>query len=166
MPVFMKIIGSNGWIKGNVTDKEHKDWIAVDSMCRSFKRAVNIETGAGRDVTTASKLACSAISISKSACPASTPLLQQLFQNKVLEEVRFVVVPDESDDCARKDYEIILKGSVIGLFSDSTSGGASPKESITFYYHEIEIHDYIKDEKNDAAAPMRMGYNVSSNKTM
>jgi type VI secretion system secreted protein Hcp len=155
MAIYMKVEG----IDGAVTEKGHEKWIALDSTSMGAARAVASPTGvsAKRDVT---DLSFSEIQISKSY-DAASPKLFSWVAAKEGKKVEFHFTSGSD-----VTTEIILQDVLASSYSFSSGGEGKPSESMSLNYTKIEIKHTPADQKNKAASPIPVGYDLATNQPL
>ncbi|MCI0704284.1 MAG: type VI secretion system tube protein Hcp [Planctomycetia bacterium] len=155
MPIYVQY--NAGAIKGNVTEKGHKDWVEVNSFQWGVGRGIGSPVGksANRESSAPS---ISEIVVSKEMDKSSFSWLQEALKGKgVLCTIHFC-----STDAGqlRMYAEYKLENCMISGYSVS-SGGDRPSESISINFTKIEyvFNEYGAD--NSVTSSPRVSYDLS-----
>ncbi len=150
--VYLKLDG----IKGESTDKDHKDWIGVSSF--SIGAANNIgsqSSGAG-----AGKVTFNSFSITKKVDKASPTLFAATTSGKHITsgEVAF----SKKSDGKPLDY-LVFKFTGILVSSLKLAGqGNNPSENVTFNFQKLSETFQGVDAKGKKIAPVTVQVNVNN----
>ena len=120
-----------GDIKGESTDKDHKDWIIIESMSQGISKpegATGVNRRRGGTVL-------EDISISKSMDRSSTMLCQFSVKGQVIPEV----IIDLTNGQKASFYTITMKNVLVSSYSSSAScsGSCNVMENISLNFEEI-----------------------------
>lgn len=159
----MAILLHREGIKGEASDKNHKDWMNVVSWTWGAKRSVTSSTSTQGD-RESSNAVISDLKISK-YMDSATP---KLFLESVCGTGKDVILrltktgKGEGGDVY---MEYVLKNAII---SEYTVGGHEedidrPTENITISFVEVEVKYTPYDEDGNATAPIAVGFDTASN---
>ena len=133
---YMKIEG----IKGEATDKDHKDWIIIESF-RLTERPTEAKSGAAG----AGKVSMGSVTFTKSMAGSNPGLFRQICAGNVPKKVKFYDSKSGKRDAKTKVY------SVMKLFAPrcGQARGASgvPTETLTLNFEHIKSR-YFKGDKS------------------
>jgi type VI secretion system secreted protein Hcp len=140
-----------GDIKGECTDKNHKDWVMITSYTQSVTQPASVtqKTAGGRSAEAAH---FSEFSIEKLIDAATPKLFEACCKGTHLKEVDIELVRAGGDPV--KYMEIKLKEVLIsGVIhhADSTGAAQFPTETVNMTYGAIEV-TYTKQKPDGTAA--------------
>ena len=119
-----------GDIKGESTDKDHKDWIIIESVSQGFSKPA--ATGQSRRRGTA---VVEDMSITKSVDKATPKLLELCVNGKVVPEV----IIDLTNAQRTSYYNITMKNVLVSSYSTSAScsGSCESMDKVSLNFEEI-----------------------------
>ena len=158
MSIYLHLDGKQGEIKGNVTDKNHTDWIQLDSAeFNGVVNRVNMITGQTTHAVNG-KPAFGEFSMTKGLDASSNLLFQYAHTGEVIHTATIHYV--SADNPVKVYFEIILENVFISFFNHSHPGGNHyPGEKFNLSYTQIE-QKYLGTDKD--ATPIPSGYNIST----
>lgn len=154
MPIYMKYAD----IKGDVTEKGHKDWIELSSFQWGVGRGVSTPTGGAKN-REASAPSVSEIVVTKLADKATPDLAKEALQGKGKEvEISFC----KTEAGVLKEFmNYKLTNTLISGFSTS-SGGGDPTESLSLNFTKVEFSYTPRELDNaPASAKPRVAYDLA-----
>ena len=132
-----------GEIKGDVTEKKHEGWIAIQSMSFEMDRPVDM-TNVGSNQRPSVITGFQKINVTSHMGSASNLLADSVANGKVLNNVEIHIFRDGRGDSDNLEAFSIwkLKHVIIDRYSmRSYEGGGIPEETWTLAYNNIE-HEY------------------------
>jgi type VI secretion system secreted protein Hcp len=147
-------------IKGEATDKDHKDEISVLSWSWGAAQTSSVSSGGG---SAAGKASVADLSIMKNYDNASVPLLKSLLAGKHIGNGTLTANKSGSTDGGKP----FLKVTFTELFVTSVqSSGSSevPTESVSFSYKSIKIEYSKQNDKGVLTASGSVTYDAKENK--
>lgn len=148
-----------GAIKGEVIDKDHFEWVALESVQWGVGRA--ILSGSGGSQREGSTPQISEVVITKRVDKSSP----QLFLNAVggSTEIGTVTIRLVESSSRSVFYELILSNVLVSSQSHSGAAGDDrPSESVSFNFTKIEMKYSIIDPKTgESVAEPVVGYDLS-----
>lgn len=157
MAIYLKF----GKINGNVTEQDHKDWIAVSSLQFGIGRGISTPVGssANREASTPS---VSEVVITKEMDMSSTGLFLESLKGIKGEEVKINIVATGSPPRVFCSYT--LTNTLVSGYSLST-GGDRPSESLSLNFTKVEFKYIPSTAENKQATPVTVGFDLSTAKT-
>lgn len=151
-------------IKGNVTADNYKDWIEIDNFQLGVGRGISMEVGnmANREATRPSM---SEIVVTKPMCNASGGLFKEsLAGTDGVTVLIHIVVTSNSGLEKFAAYE--LSDVLISSYNISGSSSSRPHESIGLSYSKIVADLQGADKANKNGSNMKVGYDLTTAKSM
>ena len=133
MPAFMKL----GDIKGEATDKDHKDWILIESMSSPLYRS--IPEGAKDQQRTKGDTTLGDIVVVRQLDKSSTKLQESCANGTFFKEVEVhfcTTVKNKQEPYLKYKMENVIVTSY--SFHGNSSGSPLPTEQITMGYTKVE----------------------------
>jgi type VI secretion system Hcp family effector len=128
--MFLKV----GSIKGQSTDKDHKDWIEIESFSHGFSQPTNPSiSGQSRTIEKATH---SNITVTKMTDVSTTSLIKACWNGDSFDKVTIDMRRASGEDI--EGFEIVMTGVVISSFSIGGSPGGVPYETLTFAYATVQ----------------------------
>lgn len=149
-------------IQGNVTKKEHANWIEIDSLNVSANRHINMQVGKMYD-RTSSTPNFSEISFTKELDKASSLLFALTHNDKALNKVTIDVCASSTSTKAYSQY--ILSDVLLSKYHVSYSNNAKAQEHISLSYSKIETVFNGLDESS-SQTPVRAGFDLTEAKKL
>ncbi|MFV1982709.1 MAG: Hcp family type VI secretion system effector [Thiohalomonadales bacterium] len=155
MSIYLKMDG----IKGNVTTKDHEDWIDVESIQWRVVRAINKSILSNSNWET-SKTGISEVSITK-LMDASSPLIfTEACEGKSQKTQIHLSNTNSSKPGKITTYmKYELEDCIVSSYSVS-SEGEIPTESITFSFTKMSMKFIPHDKSGKALSPIPAGYDM------
>jgi type VI secretion system Hcp family effector len=149
-----------GDIKGEATDKDHKDWINLGSVSFDLER---ITDGTSTGATRAGQAASSPIRVRKGLDKSSPLLALGLFSGQHFAEATIVFV--QPGPGGRNEPYLVYKLKNVIITSYSISGDADdrPTEEVAFYYNKIAWTYFPVDSVGRPSDPVSGGWDVEKN---
>ena len=142
MPAFVKL----GDIKGEATDKNHSDWIILDSMSAPIHRT--IPQGAKDQQRTKGETVLGDVIISRQLDKSSTKLQEACANGTFFKEVEIhfcTIVKDKAEPYLTYKLKDVIVSSY--SFHGTASGDPLPSEEITLGFTEVEWNYIVVDRK-------------------
>jgi type VI secretion system Hcp family effector len=143
MPAYLKI----GDIKGEATDQDHEEWIAIDNISNGVSRTIPVgakDAGRARGDTILSD-----ISIQRSTDKSSVKLEEACASGKFFTEAEIHLCSTIKDK--QQPYlEMKIKDVIISSFSFAGSASGVPSESLTLAFTGVEWKYIVLDPKTGA----------------
>jgi type VI secretion system secreted protein Hcp len=157
MSIYLKMNG----IKGNVSTKEHENWIDVESIQWRVVRAISNATGTNTNWET-SKTGISEVSITK-MMDASSPLIFTAACNGKAQktQIHLTNVNSKNPNNVTTYMKYELVDSMVSSYSVS-SEGELPTESITFTFTKMTMKFIPHNNSGDPQSPVPAGYDMTS----
>ena len=145
-------------IKGQVTEKEHKDWIAVNSFSFGLaNRIVGDPSKQGKLV--GGEVSYQDMSFSKETDISSPLIASQCSKGAPIAKI--VVHVCEDTDKVEPVVVFTLENCVISSYSmGGGSGGGSPSDAIAIAYSKVTMEVTHKDEKAKTKATQKYTYDL------
>lgn len=158
MAIYLQITG----IEGDVTAKNHQNWIAINSVDFAIKRLLSTDPGRISD-REGSRPTLSEITINKRMDKSSPHLFSESCVGKAKSEVKIHICQTSAN--LSPYAEITLNNVIISSYrfatnTDDTAHKPYPEEIITLNYDKIEIRYTPYDEQNQAQSPIPAGYDL------
>lgn len=152
---YMQIPG----IDGDVSEKNHKNWIHLDSVEFGVSRHFSTETGrvSNRE---SSKPDFSEVSITKSMDQASPKLMQAACKSDAKQQIKINLCRTDSDDLSAY-AEITLSHVLISQYKLRHTNEGKPYETIKLNFDKIQIKYTPSDSSNQAQGPQVAAYDLS-----
>lgn len=138
--MFLKV----GTLLGESTDKNHTEWIEIESM--NFKVQNSVTLGSSGAGITSGKSTGSALTITKPLDRTSPLLFLGCAKGTVYPTVTLELANPNSSGVQLTYYKIILSNVIVSSL-DTSSGGDRPTETIALSYERIETNYYMQDSK-------------------
>lgn len=152
--MYLKIPG----IQGDVTEKSHKGWIAIQSFEFDVEKPLAMLVGRSSNrYSTAPRF--SEVSFTKFRDMASPLLLSKVLSNGVLNEVQIDVVTTGKDLSTIESY--LFKNVMLSRFRPSQQGIAATEVG-QMNYTQLEMSYTARNAQNKLMSPMRTGYNLET----
>ena len=157
MPAFMKL----GDIKGEATDKDHKDWILIESMSSPLYRS--IPEGAKDQQRTKGDTTLGDIVVVRQLDKSSTKLQEACANGTFFKEVEIhfcTTVKNKQEPYLKYKLENVIVTSY--SFHGNSSGSPLPSEQITMGYTKVEwtyvvVDPATGDQKGNVPAKYEPG---------
>jgi type VI secretion system secreted protein Hcp len=156
MAVYLFVPG----IKGSVTEKNHKDWIKVDSMQFGVGRAISTPVGASQQ-REAGQPSVSEITVSKPMDNSSIELFGWSVAKFDAKKLKIDIVSTGRDD---PFTQFELENAVISGYSISAPGEGMPSESISFNFTKIQNKFMPTGTDQKAGTPVVKAYDLAEAK--
>lgn len=157
-----------GDIKGEATDKNHKDWIEVLSVSQGVSRPMSAGTSNATSQRNRSAATLGDIVCVKVVDASSAKLAEAVCDGKNFDTVKLDICTSVGDDSRKPYFQWELKNVFITHYdiSGSTTDSAAPTETISLNYAQIRwIYDKIgKDGKSQGK--VEAGWDVHEAKKM
>jgi len=154
MSIYLKMDG----IKGNVTVKEHKDWIDVESIQWRVVRAISNALGSSAGWET-SKTGISEVSITKTMDASSPLLFTEACDGKTQKTYIHLTSSDSGKNTTYMKYE--LEDCMVSSYSVS-SEGELPTESITFTFTKMSMKFIPHNKSGEPLHPIPASYDMTT----
>jgi type VI secretion system secreted protein Hcp len=141
--MFLKM-GSAPDIKGQSQDKDHADWIEIQSFSHGFSQPTN--PAVSSQSRTIEKASHQNLTVTKMTDSASTSLIKACWQGKSFDEVTIDMRRASGENV--EGFEILMKGVVISNYSIGGSPGDVPYETLSFAYASVQ-YTYGPIDKTD-----------------
>lgn len=132
MPAFMKL----GDIKGEATDRDHKEWILIESFSWGATNPGSGHLGGGGG---AGKVALQSFHVSKEVDVASAPILQAVCQGKVFPKVEIHNVPRGGNIRTNHYMKIVLENCFVESFQQSATGDDPAVDQISIAFASAAV---------------------------
>jgi type VI secretion system secreted protein Hcp len=145
-------------IKGQVTEKEHKDWIALHSFSMGLS---NMITGdpSKQGKLVGGQVTYTDVTVTKDSDTASPLIMSQCSKGAPIEKVIIHVCEDTNK--VEPVIVVTMEKCVISSFSlGGSSGGGSPTETVTFAFSKITVEVTHKDETSKTKATQKYTYDL------
>jgi type VI secretion system secreted protein Hcp len=153
--IFAKI----GDIKGETTDKEHKDEIDVMSYSWGVSQTGTMAFGGGAG---AGKAQFNDFNFQTNVSKASPALFLACASGTHIKEATITVRKAGND--SKQDYLILKLTDVLVSSYNAQSGGDRPTESISMAYAKIEFTYKPQNADGSLGAPVTAGWDLKANK--
>lgn len=153
MAVFVNIPG----IKGGATEKNHKDWIKVESLQFGVGRSLNNPLGAATS-REAGQPNVSEIHVTKPMDNSSIELFGWSVSKFDAKQIKIDIV-STGRDTPFATYQV--DNAVISGYSVAASGDSMPKESISFNFTKIEEKFIQIGADMKPGSPIHKGYDLA-----
>jgi type VI secretion system secreted protein Hcp len=131
MPAYLKI----GDIKGEVTDANHKDWIAMDAISNGVSRTI---PPAAKDAARArGDTMLSDVSITRTMDKSSVKLQEACASGKFFTEAEIHLCTTIKEK-QQPYFEMKIKNVVISSYSFAGTGSNEPSESLSLSFTAVE----------------------------
>ncbi|WP_426762620.1 Hcp family type VI secretion system effector [Hafnia paralvei] len=158
--IFMQIDG----VKGTVSDKQYKDWIAIEHINQGVYSSVNIDNGSGQ--LNSDGVNFEHISFSKDMDSTSTQISNMVALGTNVKKiiVAFAVKTDDKNhEMVRWTYtDCIFNGYSISV--QNTSG--NPSESISFAFSSVSFETNTVEPGGKVSKQGPVGWNLLENTKM
>ena len=148
-------------IKGNSQEKDHKDWIVIDSWSLSCGRLISTdnhrEVGVGQ---------VAEMTFSKTTDIASPNLFIEALTGKSLEEATLHIIQTSGSSTGKNEpyIELTLKEPIISHYSINNGSGDRPTESFLINFEAIK-YKYRHFVDGKVSAELEKSYNRIKNTT-
>jgi len=149
-------------IKGNYPEKEHKDWIVIDSWSLSSGRPISIGNDREPGVGHVSEMA-----LSKTTDIASPNLFIESITGKSLEQAILRIFQTSGSSTGKNEpyIEFTLKAPIICHYAINNSSGDRPTETFLINFESIKFkYKHFTDGK--AIAELEKSYSRLQNTTV
>lgn len=152
--IFMKING----IDGDVSAKDHKEWIALSSLSTKNSRTIVSKVGkmSDREGTTPQ---FHEIEIQKRLDSASNGLFQQSCTPKAISEVEIHICTTDAE--LSPYFKLTLSDVLISEHVMHASEDVKPFESIRLSFSKIQRTFISRDKNNKSTSPDIVGYDLA-----
>lgn len=152
-----------GDIKGESTDKAHKDWIEIQSFSHSVSAPASIRTSGGGGAV---KATVRDFVITKDVDKASPLLMQAALNGQHIPLVEFELERTGADGRSTPYLKYELKDVIITNYrtGGSSSGDVVPTESISLNFAEIKVTYTEQKADGSAGESVEAGWNVKENR--
>ena len=158
MAAYMKIEG----IQGDVTAKNHEQWIAIDNLDFGVKRSLSTDPGRISD-RESTRPSISEVNISKKLDKSSPMLFSESCVGKAKPQVNIHLC--QTDSNLNPYAEITLSNAIVSRYhinTDNTAEHEHPKEKISLSFDKIEMRYIPHDNQNKAQSPIPAGYDLKT----
>ncbi len=157
--IFMHIKG----YKGNVTDGNYKDWIALHNVEFGGNRAIKMSIGEVVD-RQHSRLTLHKMTLIKQLDDASNDLFSAMCRSTTFSQVEIHVCQNETN--LQPQVKFILEGAMVATHHTDIAGGAAPIEEVELAYTKLQRTTVKYDANNKAQAPRTTGYDLEQAKPL
>jgi type VI secretion system secreted protein Hcp len=133
-----------GDIKGEATDRDHKEWIIIESFSHALHQTDGGATGATRRRASAT---VEDIVVSKSLDKSSPKLAETVANGKILPSAELHFVSHEGDGSSEPYLVYVLTNVLVTSYSVSGGADDRPTEQVSFNFEKIEMKYVEKDEE-------------------
>jgi type VI secretion system secreted protein Hcp len=155
MPLYMKY----GKLEGEVTEKGHENWLAIDSASFGVGRSTNVEVGSGQEKRHRDQPTISDLQVSRTYDKASPLLFNEAVVGKPQKvEIHFMEPADGPDASPNVYLKYILRNCLISSYSVGGGGGGA-SESLSLNFTAINIEYTAYDEK-DTPTPSKGAFDL------
>jgi type VI secretion system secreted protein Hcp len=156
MPIYMNY--NSLAIKGDVTEKNHTNWIELNSFQWGLGRGISSPTGASAD-RESSAPSISEITVTRMQDAATVPLVNEALQGEGQTVIIDFCKTDKGDLEVYLEYT--LTNCMISGYSIS-SGGDRPTESISLNFTKIEVKNTPMVGSGANASPLTVTYDLTT----
>jgi type VI secretion system secreted protein Hcp len=144
-------------IKGQVTEKEHKEWIAIHSFSMGLSNAITGDPSKQGKLV-GGQVTYQDISVTKDTDTASPLIASLCSKGAPIDKVVIHVCEDTNK--VEPVIVITLEKCVISSFAVGGGGGGSPSENVSFAYSKITFEVTHKDETSKTKATQKYTYDL------
>jgi type VI secretion system secreted protein Hcp len=157
MAGFIKIKG----IEGQAIDKNHKNWIKVESVSQSLSRPMQ-RTASG--TSTNSSVQCGNVVVQKQVDKSTPKLIGAVCKGTKIDEITIDLTTDIGQGERVTYLQWKLKNAYVSDYNVSgmAEGGGYPLENLALSYEEIEWVYTPVDEKGKAGGAIPQTWNVGA----
>jgi type VI secretion system secreted protein Hcp len=155
MPLYMKW-GKGPDIKGEVTETDHKDWIAIDSLSVGTSRTFNVNVGSGQEKRHRGLALISELHLTHSLDQASPLLFNQSVAGTPTNVwIHFVEPPKGQNKQPNVVAALALRNCVVTNYL--LAGGTAAQETLSLNFTAINF-DYTPFDDKDAQGTTQHGF--------
>lgn len=154
--VFMQVDG----VKGTVTDKKYKEWIAIDYAATGAHNYVSADN---KGQLTSRNVHIDAFGISKKTDATSTQIFSMITQGTIIKKVIIAFnlkIGDKDNEIYRWELEDCMFTSCVTRADDS---GGVPSENITLEFSTIKIQTNLIDSSGSVSKQGPVGWDRRTN---
>lgn len=171
MAIFLQLKGKD--IKGQVTNKQHKDWIEVDTFLLGASRQIDTPVG-NTNNRDASRVHFDNLTLTKKVDSATAKLFAQMFTGDSLQQA--IIHVCKTNDALQPYLEITLDNVLLSHFELSSNNEAEnrnaannvqinhsvPTETIRLDFSKIEFRHIPSGADNKNGSPYSTGYDLAT----
>lgn len=147
-------------IKGESTDKKHKDSIDIEAFSWGCSNPVRLSTSGGGG---AGKVSFRDIAFTKQTDKSSPHLMLRCCNGQHIKKA--VLYVRKQDGEQQEYYKVTLEDVLVSSFQASGAGGEVPSESFSLNFSKIELaYDYVTGD--GSVRTERAGWDLKQNKAV
>ena len=155
MALYMKY----GTLEGEVTEKGHEKWLAIDSASFSVGRSTSVEVGSGQEKRHRDQPTISDMQLSRTYDKASPLLFNEAVVGKPQKvQIDFLEPADGADASPNVYLTYTMRNCLISSYSVG-GGGAGASESLAINFTAININ-YTAYDKEDQPTVARGAFDL------
>ena len=153
---FLKVDG----VVGDVTDKAHKGWFAVDGY--DIGVTTPFSSAAGTEVTGRTQF--SPLSVEIHSLTGVSALLEDELTNKSISSVELVGVETTAKGLQQTVYDLKLTDALVGSF-ENDPGSKDVETALTFHYDKATLTDHSLGPNGQLGPAETVAFDTSTNNT-
>ncbi len=156
MPIYMKIDEA----PGSCTEKEHKDWIELQTLSWSASNSSSFQGGSANAGGGTGKTSISDIHMVKEMDKSTPKLFEFCTTGKALKKIKIECIRQGNNN---KEFEIELNDAIFNSYSVSDHAGSSEKtqESISVTFAKVNYRTTQYKQDGSAETPQTVGYDLT-----